>query len=129
MTDERRAAVQAWLDRYVAAWQSYDAAAIGDLFTADATYAYHPWDTGDDVLRGRDAIIANWLEDKDEPRTWTASYAPLLFDGPRVIVTGWTRYADRTFDNLWVLRFDDDGRCAEFVEWYMTRPDAMHEAG
>ena len=39
-----RAAVQDWLDRYVAAWQSYDRAAIGDLFAPDATYRYHPHD-------------------------------------------------------------------------------------
>ena len=38
--------VQAWLDRYVAAWAAYDAAAIGDLFSEDARYRYHPSDDG-----------------------------------------------------------------------------------
>ena len=36
--------VQDWLDRYIAAWRSYDPAAIGDLFADDAAYRYHPWD-------------------------------------------------------------------------------------
>ena len=39
-----RADVQRWLDRYVAAWKSYDAAEIADLFSAEAEYRYHPWD-------------------------------------------------------------------------------------
>jgi ketosteroid isomerase-like protein len=34
--------VQQWLDRYVEAWRSYDADAIGELFAEDATYKYHP---------------------------------------------------------------------------------------
>jgi ketosteroid isomerase-like protein len=123
MTDDRRAAVRGWLDRYLAAWQSYDETAIGDLFSADASYAYHPYDAEDEIVRGRDAIIANWRENRDEPGSWTAAYEPLMLDGPRAIVTGWTRYPDRVFDNLWVLRFDADGRCAEFVEWYMLRPE------
>ena len=27
------------------------------------------------------------------------------------------------FDNVWVLRFAPDGRCAEFHEWYAGRPE------
>ena len=48
--------VQRWLDRYVAAWRSYDVDEIGDLFAADAVYRYHPWD--EDPVRGREAIVA-----------------------------------------------------------------------
>lgn len=114
--------LQAWLDAYVAAWRSYDPDAIGALFTEDATYAYHPWDTGDALLRGRDAIVADWRLDPDEPGSWEAEYVPQLIDGDRATAVGETRYDDgKTYDNLWVLRFDD-GRCAEFVEWYMARP-------
>jgi hypothetical protein len=25
------------------------------------------------------------------------------------------------YSNLWVIRFDADGRCREFTEWYMRR--------
>jgi hypothetical protein len=115
-------ALQTWLDAYVAAWRSYDPAAIGALFTDHACYAYHPWDTGDEVLRGRDAIVANWLEERDEPGSWEAAYRPGLVDGEAATAVGVTRYADgRTYDNLWELRFDG-GRCAEFIEWFMLRP-------
>jgi ketosteroid isomerase-like protein len=117
MTPEQ---VQAWLAAYVAAWRSNDAATIGELFAEDAAYRYHPYD---DPERGRDAIVADWLEDPDEPGSWEASYAPLLVDGDRAVATGETRYADgQTFSNLFVLAFDGDGRCTEFTEWYMEHP-------
>jgi hypothetical protein len=115
-------ALQTWLDAYVAAWRSYDPAAIGALFTEDACYAYHPWDAGDEVVRGRDAIVANWLEERDEPGSWEAAYRPGLIDGDRATAVGMTRYTDgKVFDNLWELRFDG-GRCVEFIEWFMLRP-------
>jgi hypothetical protein len=59
--------VQAWLHTYVGAWRSQHPRAIGALFTEDATYSYHPWDDGDEVVKGPDAIVANWLEERDPP--------------------------------------------------------------
>jgi ketosteroid isomerase-like protein len=130
-----RAAVQDWLDRYVAAWQSYDRAAIGDLFAADATYRYHPHDEGDDVVRGRDAIVSSWVEpegsasERDEPGTYDAKYEAYAVDGDRAVAVGWSRYfkdasqstVERTYDNVFLMRFDDDGRCKEFTELFMER--------
>jgi ketosteroid isomerase-like protein len=115
--------VQAWLDRYLSAWSSYDPAAIGELFAEDATYAYHPWDTGDALVRGRAAITADWLTQPDPPGSWSARLHPLLVDGDRAVATGITRYQDgKVFHNLWLLRFDAAGRCTEFVEWFMQPP-------
>ena len=113
------AQVQQWLDAYVAAWRSYDRAAIGDLFSENATYAYHPWD---EPLRGRAAIIESWLADQDAPDSWEARYAPLLLADDRVIATGETSYTDGTrYSNLWVMRFDVDGRCSDYVEWFIEQ--------
>ena len=121
-----RAGVQAWLDRYVEAWRSYDPQAIGDLFTEDATYKYQPW--GEPVT-GREAIVANWLESPDAPGSWQAKYEPYAVDGDRVVATGWTDYfgadgkaVERRFYNVWLMRFNEDGRCREFVEVYMEAP-------
>jgi ketosteroid isomerase-like protein len=112
--------VQAWLDRYVDAWRSYDADAIGALFTADATYAYHPYD---DPLRGREAIVESWLGERDEPGSWEARYEVFLLEGDRAIAKGETSYSNgNRFSNLWELRFDAGGSCSEYVEWYMQHP-------
>jgi len=115
--------VRAWLDAYVDAWRTYDPAAIAALFTEDATYAYHPWDEGEALVRGRDAIVADWLEERDPPGSWEARYEPLMVEGEQAVATGTTRYTDgKTYWNLWLLRFGEDGRCAEYVEWFMVPP-------
>jgi hypothetical protein len=48
--------------------------------------------------------------------------------GPFVVTHGRTLFFDLTtgetqaeFDNVWVLRFGPDGRCAEFHEWFAGR--------
>lgn len=123
------AGVQRWLDSYTHAWLTYDPAAIGALFTDDAEYRWHPWDTGDDVARGRDAIVAAWLDEPDL-RTFEGQYRPLLISGDDAVAVGTTRYyadagresLESEFHNLWVLRFADDGRCSAFTEWYMRTP-------
>jgi hypothetical protein len=127
-----RTGFAAWLERYVDAWRLTDAAAIGDLFSADARYAYDPF--GEAVV-GRPAIVASWLADPDAPGSWQADYEVLAVDGDTFVAHGRTRYltddrsaVDREFANVFVCRFDADGRCREFTEWYMrrrTEPDAI----
>jgi hypothetical protein len=34
-----------------------------------------------------------------------------------------------TYSNLWVIRLDADGRCAEFAEWWMRHPAPDGPAG
>jgi hypothetical protein len=114
--------VQAWLDSYVEAWRTYDPVLIGSLFAADATYAYHPWD---EPIRGREAIVADWVGEQDEPGTWEAEYYPLLIAENGVAARGRTRYASgKVYENLWLLGFDDEGLCTRFVEWYMVPPES-----
>ena len=82
-----------WLDRYVAAWISYDPKAIGDLFTDDVSYRYHP---SDEPTVGRDAVVASWLGEspsddvstRDAPGTYAAAYEPIAVDGDVVVATG-----------------------------------------
>jgi len=120
-----RSSVQAWLVRYIHAWESNDAETIGELFTEEATYSYGPF--RDDVL-GRDAIVRSWLEDQDEPGSWSAEYHPVAVEGDTAIANGRSRYLEpdgsmRTeYDNVFLLRFAEDGRCAEFREWFVERP-------
>ena len=91
--------VQSWLDAYVNAWRSYDAGAIGALFSDDARYAYHPYDA---PLVGRDAIVRSWRAEPDAPDSWKAAYRPLLVHGERAIAVGETRYTSGdVYSNLW----------------------------
>jgi hypothetical protein len=121
---------QRWLDDYVEAWRSYDAALIGALFSEHATYRYHPWDEGDDVVEGRDAIVANWRDDRDEPGSWSAEYRPWAVDGERAVAVGVSRYFARNgklareYHNVFLCRFDEEGRCSEFTEVFLRRENA-----
>ena len=95
-------AFRAWLDRYVDAWRLLDPVAIGDLFSADVRYAFDPFEV-------------------------------LAIDGEIYVAHGRTRYltddragVDREFANIFVCRFDGEGRCREFTEYYMRRrPEAI----
>ena len=128
------ASAQDWLDRYVDAWMSYDPDDIADLFSADVAYRYHP---SDEAIVGRAAVVASWLEEdasddassRDAPGTYEAEYAPVAVDGDTVVATGTSRYRDvpggpvvRVYDNCFVMRFDRDGRCREFTEYFVRRP-------
>ena len=118
-------AVAAWLDGYAQAWGTYDPDQIGALFSEDAEYWYNPFD---EPKRGREAIVASWLEEPDDPGTYEGSYRPVLVCGDRAVARGTSRYFDVAgavvdeYDNLFLLRFDADGRCAEYREWYMRKP-------
>jgi ketosteroid isomerase-like protein len=111
---------QAWLDRYIDAWRSAEAVAIGDLFSADATYFYGPYR---DPVVGRDAIVRDWTTAPDAPGSWEAKYRPLAVDGEVAVATGESRYTNgKIYSNIFVCRFDADGRCTEFREWFMEKP-------
>jgi SnoaL-like domain len=131
-----RETAQAWLDRYVAAWKSYDRDDIAALLGPTIEYRYHPYD---DPTVGVDAVVASWLGEhdadgsstRDEPGTYDARYTPYAVDGDRVVATGSSVYQDhpdgpvvRTYDNCFLLRFDAEGRCGEFTEYYLQRPHA-----
>jgi ketosteroid isomerase-like protein len=115
--------VQAWLDRYIAAWKSYDPEAIGALYSDDATQRFHPWD---EPIVGREAIVHSWVDERDEPRTYDASYEPYAVEGDRAVAVGQSDYfsapggsLERRYHNVFLLEFDADGRCRSFTEIFL----------
>ena len=129
-------AVAAWLNAYVAAWKSYDREQIGALFSEDVRYRFHPYD---EPVTGREAVIESWLGEgehegapgRDEEGAYDASYRAVAVDGDLAVATGTSTYTrgpggpiEEVYDNCFVMRFDGDGRCQEFTEWFMKRPDA-----
>ena len=135
-----RDTAQAWLDDYVAAWKSYDRDAITALFAEDVAYRYHPYD---EPLVGRDAVVDSWLGEsdavssggastRDAPDTYDAHYTPVAVDGDTVVATGRSTYREtpdgpvtEVFHNCFVIRFDAEGRCREFTEYFIKQPDAV----
>ena len=129
-----REPAQDWLDRYVDAWMSYDPDDISELFSNDVVYRYHP---NDEPIVGRAAVVASWLGEsssgdastRDAPGTYEAEYSPVAVDGDTVVATGTSRYREvpggpvvRVYENCFIMRFDGEGRCREFTEYYLRRP-------
>jgi hypothetical protein len=125
---------QTWLDDYVAAWKSYDPDDIAALFSEDVRYRFYSYA---EWVVGRDAVVASWLAEetdsegatRDELGTYEGAYAPVAVEGDVVVATGTSTYTDgpggpvsEVFDNCFVMRFDDRGRCREFTEYYTKRP-------
>lgn len=116
-----RQSFQGWLDRYVEAWKSYDEQQIRTLFSEDATYRFHPQDEPE---RGRDAILAAWLDEPEEKGTYDAEYKVLAIDGDVHVAEGWSRYFENgemsdEYLNIYICRFNDAGECTEFIEYWI----------
>jgi SnoaL-like domain len=104
------------------------------LFADDIEYRYHPYDA---PLRGRDAVVESWLGEgaytdastRDQEGTYDATYQAVAVDGDVAVATGSSAYTpepggrvEKVYDNCFVMRFDAEGRCREFTEWFMKRP-------
>jgi uncharacterized protein (TIGR02246 family) len=114
-------ALEAWLQKYGAAWETRDAAAAGKLFTADATYQEMPFDA---PKQGRAGIEEYW-------RTVTAEHRDVKFESTVISVSGNTGVAHwhakfkvastgatLELDGVFVLEFDEKGDCKSLREWW-----------
>lgn len=121
--DERAktdAAARRWIDGYVRAWESNDEADIRALFTPDGRYFAEPWRPPEE---GQEAIVASWLERRDEPGTFQFEGDVAGIDGRTFFYSAVTRYTSGTvYSNLWVVRLDPALERAEsFTEWWMDQ--------
>ena len=131
------ATVQAWLDGYSRAWETYDPTEIGALFSEHAEYRWHP---ADDPVVGRDEIVRAWVapegneSSRDAAGTYLGEYHPFAVDGNKAVAIGTSTYwtdesrstLDRIYYNNWLLEFDDDGRCSSFTEYWMSPRKASY---
>ena len=129
-----REEVTRWLGQYVEAWMTYNRDKVAALFAEDISYRYHP---SDDPIEGREAVVESWLGEgdhpdassRDEPGTYEAFYRCVAAEDDMAVAIGSSSYKEspdgpvvRVYDNCFVMRFDGEGRCREFTEWFMQRP-------
>jgi ketosteroid isomerase-like protein len=122
-------ALDSWLDRYIVAWRRNDADTIRELFTHDAAYRWHPWESLTEGARDREEIVEAWLKEPDDPESWTMLCEPLAVNGDLGVARCVTTYGatgeapKRRYHNILIMRLDDEGRCRDFTELFMQEPD------
>ena len=113
-----------FVDGYLDAWRTNDPDTIRALFAADAVYRSRAHDT--EPAAGIDRIVEHWLEEQDEPGSWSYELGAIELDTDDfAVIRGVTAYTDGpkagVYDNLWLVRFDADGRATEFWDWWVQR--------
>jgi hypothetical protein len=123
--------LNAWLDRYEAAWRALGTDSLAELFTADATYSTGPYEN---AHRGIEAIASMWEAERlgpDEEFEMTSEVVTV--DGDTGVARVEVMYGAPKrleYRDLWIVRLDEGGRCFHFEEWPFWPPGSDgHVAG
>ena len=113
-----RAEVTQWVAAYEQLWRTPGTDRLRTLFAPGARYLPAPWA---EPVEGLDAITRLWEAERDGPEErFTMSSEVVAVDGPIAVVRVFVEYGaagSGPWRDLWVLTFDDDGRCSAFEEW------------
>jgi SnoaL-like domain len=116
-----RSDVEQWVEGYERAWRTAGTDRLGDLFSPDASYLASPWAP---PVEGLTAIARFWEDEREGPgESFTMAREVLAVEGPTAVVRVSVDYDQgpatpaQRWRDLWVIRFDDDGRCVAFEEW------------
>ena len=119
------AGLNAWLDRYRAAWERRDADAASLLFTEDALYHETPFA---EPKRGRAGVRAYWAGVTADQRDVRFSFETISAAGDTGVAHWHAGFqvasngAAVVLDGVFVLRFDAAGLCSSLREWWHVRP-------
>ncbi len=110
--------MQLWVAGYEAAWRAPGTDSLAALFTSAATYLHSPYA---DPAVGLAAIGAMWEEDRDGPgEVFSLRTEIVAVEAGTAVVRAVVHYGDpvrQEYTDLWVLEFDNEGRCSRFEEW------------
>lgn len=116
--DLNRSHVEAWAAAYERAWRTAGTEPLRELFTADATYSMGPYE---DSARGLEEIGVLWERERKGPdEEFEMEYRIVAVEGDTAVVRAEVEYGPPQhleYRDLWIVRFDPDGRCREFEEW------------
>jgi hypothetical protein len=117
-------ALTAWLARYETAWETRNADLAASLFTTDATYHEMPFEA---PIVGQKGIRDYWARVTADQRDIDFKSRPIVASD-RTGVAEWTATfrsessgATIELNGVFVLEFDDAGRCTSLREWWHVR--------
>jgi ketosteroid isomerase-like protein len=117
-------ALEAWLERYKAAWQSRDAELASSLFSVDATYHEMPFDP---PIIGRDSIRDYWTRVTADQRDINFRAQPIAVNGNTGVAEWTATFRSQSsgvtieLNGVFVLEFDSAGLCTHLREWWHLR--------
>jgi hypothetical protein len=119
------ATLERWLAGYEQAWESRDAAHAAELFTSNASYHETPFD---EPKVGQSGIHAYWASVTVDQRDIDFKSQVIAVNGQTGVAhwsatfTSASTGAHLELDGVFVLTFDENGRCTELREWWHLRP-------
>ncbi|MBC6462806.1 nuclear transport factor 2 family protein [Actinomadura sp. HBU206391] len=126
MSGVDRDAVERWVAGYERAWRTPGTEPLAELFSSEVSYLPSPWAY---PIVGLPRLGLWWDAERhgpDEPFTMTSEVVAV--DGDTAVVrigVDYLRDDPSRWRDLWILRFDADGRCVGFEEWpfALDQPD------
>ena len=119
-----------WIAGYERAWRTPGTDALSDLFAAGATYSTAPFE---EPHRGLDAIARMWEEERSGPdEQFTMTSEVVAVEGDTGVVRVEVHYGaprEQDYRDLWIVRFDGEGRCVHFQEWPFWPPGTDGQVG
>src|SRR5262245_51431638 len=110
-----------WLERYKKAWEERDPEAAASLFNDDVNYYETPFGP---PARGKDGIRTYWSAATQHQKDIHFTYE-IVSAGVNIGVARWSAEYTRVpsevrarLDGVFVLEFDDIGRCESLREWW-----------
>lgn len=111
--------VKDWAEAYRVAWENEDSEAAASLFTDDGSYLSNIYEL---PHRRRSGVSEYWTGVTSVQSDVTVRMGEPIIDGDRVDVEFWTTMsiesAPVTLAGCLLLRFADDGLCADLREYW-----------
>jgi hypothetical protein len=124
-----RDSMREWIVGYERAWRTSAGPeldrALSTLFAPDATYSQAPFRP---PRRGLPDIARMWEAERkgaDEPFTMAAEIVAVDAEANTGVVLLEVQYGPPTkqlYRDLWIVRFESEGRCEHFEEWPFSPP-------
>lgn len=114
----RRKDVESWIAGYERAWRTAGTERLETLFAERASYRMSPFE---EPAVGLGQIAELWERERERPEeAFEMAHEIVAIEGETAVVRVAVRYGPPQhleYRDLWVVRFDPDGRCSEFEEW------------
>jgi len=113
--------VRDWIAGYERAWRTSGTEPLAGLFSADSRYLQGPYR---ESVVGLPAIARMWEAERDGPaEVFEMTSEIVAVDGDVAVARIEVHYGGREeFRDLWIMRFDADGRCTSFEERPFSPP-------